>query len=395
MSDLKTYLDKVRIRNFLSLRDVELPLKPLTVLVGPNASGKSNILAALGLLRDMVTSEELPSVKAIQSQIWAGGADSIHLELEANIEGKAICYTVEIRPDVDNRIFQEKLMVNQVKVISVKAGKGRVRDEDDAHEVDYRSKELALKSAGAYGEKPVTKYLTEFIRGWEFYDIDPREIRLGRVFTFSDLTDLVAELVDDLLSASLNNDGANLHSILSRWHNHDKKRFQAVNQAFKDCIKLGMGMHGDEETSLELSFFEGYPIPIPLDMVSDGTLRLLAYQVLVNQSELPPLITIEEPEKNFHPAWLNTLSDLLDQLSKRTQVIITTHSSQLLDTFASQSLADNLSVLLLRNVPGRGTEVIPLDKIQSDRTGLKSWIDEFGIGSAIFDSELLQDIMEV
>ena len=124
-------------------------------------------------------------------------------------------------------------------------------------------------------------------------------------------------------------------------------------------------------------------------------MRLLAYQVLANQPELPPLIAMEEPERNFHPAWFNTLSDLLDQLSQRSQVIITTHSSQLLDVFAPQSLADNLSVLLLRNIPGRGTTVMPLDKVQEDREGLKNWIDEFGIGSAIFDSELLQDIMEV
>ena len=52
MSKEKTFLEKVHIKNFLSLRDVELPLKPLTVLVGPNASGKSNILNALRLLNE-------------------------------------------------------------------------------------------------------------------------------------------------------------------------------------------------------------------------------------------------------------------------------------------------------------------------------------------------------
>ena len=49
MSKEKTFLEKVHIKNFLSLRNVELPLKPLTVLVGPNASGKSNILECLNL----------------------------------------------------------------------------------------------------------------------------------------------------------------------------------------------------------------------------------------------------------------------------------------------------------------------------------------------------------
>ena len=54
MSKEKVFLEKIHIKNFLSLRDVGLPLKPLTVLVGPNASGKSNILNALGLLNRMM-----------------------------------------------------------------------------------------------------------------------------------------------------------------------------------------------------------------------------------------------------------------------------------------------------------------------------------------------------
>jgi predicted ATPase len=393
MSELKSYLEKVRIRNFLSLREVELPLKPLTILVGPNSSGKSNILAALGLLKDMMTNEEPPPVDVIEDRIWAGGADSIQLEFEAKIEGRTACYSVELRPEADNQIFREALIINGVRVISVEAGKGQVRDEDDVHEIDYHSKKLALRSAGDYGEKPVTRHLTEFIRDWRFYDINPREIRRGRIDLL--LAGRVANLIPGSPSVHLSKSGANLHYLLTEWYENDRTRFQAVNRAFKDCIKFEIGKHIEDDETAELSFSEGYPSPIPLHMVSEGTLRLLAYQILINQPGLPPLITIEEPERNFHPAWLNTLSDLLGQLSKRSQVIIATHSSQLLDTFAPQSLSENLGVLLLKNIPGSGTEVVPLDKVQEDREGLKSWINEFGIGSAIFDSELLQDVMEV
>ena len=60
MSEMKAFLKSIHIENYLSLRDVDLPLKPLTVLVGPNASGKSNILSALGLLNAMMVVEKLP-----------------------------------------------------------------------------------------------------------------------------------------------------------------------------------------------------------------------------------------------------------------------------------------------------------------------------------------------
>jgi len=115
---------------------------------------------------------------------------------------------------------------------------------------------------------------------------------------------------------------------------------------------------------------------------------------LLNQPELPPLITIEEPERNLHPGALKDIAYILEQLAERTQVIITTHSSQLLDNFKSESLSNSLGVLLLRNRPGLGTEVLNLEDIRSKRESLDGWITDFGIGSAIFDSGLLQDLME-
>ena len=75
-------LQKIHIKNFLSLRDVELPLKRLTVLVGPNACGKSNLMKALRLLRKMMIDEELPSVKTIQESLWAGEANQIAFGLQ-------------------------------------------------------------------------------------------------------------------------------------------------------------------------------------------------------------------------------------------------------------------------------------------------------------------------
>ena len=123
-------------------------------------------------------------------------------------------------------------------------------------------------------------------------------------------------------------------------------------------------------------------------------MRLVAYYILLNEPELPPLIAIAEPERNLHPGALADITNVLEQISEHSQVIITTHSSQLLDAFNPENLSDSLGVLLLRNVPGFGTEVINLEDIRGDRAALDGWITDFGLGSAIFDSELLQDLME-
>ncbi|MGB0387672.1 MAG: AAA family ATPase [Ardenticatenaceae bacterium] len=383
MSDLTNYLQKVRLQDFLSLHSVELPLKPLTVLVGPNGSGKSNVLEALKLLRKMIEDENPPSSDFIKTRIWAGGADQITIHVEASLQENMAGYTVTLQPQATNRVAQEKLIVNGLEVLSIENGQGQVKDEDRSNQIAYKSPQVALKSAGDYGNKPVTNKLREFIRHWEFYDFAPYRIRYGKTMGFA-----ISQIMEPA-SQHLDSHGTALPYLLSQWHENAPDHFQAVQtglaHAFNAKVNLDAHSTGNGRT---VTLLEGYPEPIPLIKASDGTLLLLAYQVLLNQPEVPSLIAIEEPEKNFHPAWLNILSDILQQLSKRTQVIITTHSSQLLDNFAPESLQDHLSVLLLRNIPALGTEVIPLNQLQNDREELKMWIEEFGIGSAIFDSEL-------
>ena len=77
MSERKVFLEQINIKNFLSLRNVTLSLKPLTVLVGPNASGKSNILSALNLLNTMTIAENPPPPKFIQDRLWAGKENNV------------------------------------------------------------------------------------------------------------------------------------------------------------------------------------------------------------------------------------------------------------------------------------------------------------------------------
>ena len=282
-------------------------------------------------------------------------------------------------------------MINDVNVISIQDGQGKVKDEDGKSMTSYKSNKLALKSAGDYGNKPITSALTEFIKGWEFYDFRPEYMRRhleGFPFIIENVRS--GELHE---SPKLDDDGSTLSVLLSYWYENARERFHRVSESLAASTNIRIDQRTiDGDHFLCLS--EGYEKPIPLKRASDGTLRLVAYYILLNEPELPPFIAIEEPERNLHPGALTDITNVLEQISERSQVIITTHSSQLLDAFNPENLSDSLGVLLLRNVPGRGTEVINLEDIRSDRAALKGWITDFGIGSAIFDSGLLQDLME-
>ena len=394
MSKMKVSLEKVHIKNYLSLSDVELPLKPLTILVGPNASGKSNILRALRLLNMMMIHEELPLVDIIRDSLWAGEGSHIAFQLHTKVEETPTVYQLELKAEADDPAVGEELLVRDVKVISTQSGQGMVQDEDGKNETRYKSDTLALKSAGNYGDKPITSALREFLRGWEFYDFRPELIR-GHLSSFPFFVEEVILGKSKALreSPKLDDDGSTLSALLSYWHENDRGRFDSVSESLADCTHLRIdqcAIDGDNQ----LCLLEGYDKPIPLKKASDGTLRLVAYYILLNEPELPPLIAIEEPERNLHPGVLTDIANVLEQIAERTQVIITTHSSQLLDTFNPKDLSDPLGVLLLGNRLGQGTEVINLEDILDNQAALDGWITDFGIGSAIFDSQLLQDLRE-
>ena len=391
MAEKQAFLEKVRLRNFLSLHDVELPLKPLTVLVGPNASGKSNILSALDLLRRMMVYEKLPPVEYVRSRLWAGEANHITFNAQISVDNSQSLYKLTLDAQGDTPIVSEELLVDSIKVISVESGNGTVQDEDGKNATPYKSSNLALKSAGNYGNKPTTSIITEFIKGWELYDFKPDLIRL--YLDRSPFRRKRSPKAKSLDSPKLDDEGSELSALLSHWYENSQDRFLSVSDSLAASTNLRITQRTvDGDNQLCLS--EGYDKPIPLERASDGTLRLVAYYVLLNEFELPPLIAIEEPERNLHPGALADITTVLERISENSQVIITTHSSQLLDAFNPSSLADSLGVLLIRNDPGHGTRVMNLEDICGDREALDGWITDFGIGSAIFESELLQDLME-
>ncbi len=397
MPESKVFLDKVHIKNFLSLRNVTLPLKPLTVLVGPNASGKSNFLRALGLFMQMINAEKLPREEIIQNSIWAGGANNLTFQFYVRMDKTPTVYKFEIITEDEDLTINEELIINGMKVISIQGGQGEVWDEDGINKTVYKAKpnKISLGSAGDYGKRPFTSKVTEFFQSWNCYDLQPELMRgffQTPPFGF-DPDSILERSIRFGKFSQLENDGSNLTSLLSNWCDSEPALFEKINELLFASANLKIGC-SEINGFPQLYILEGYKNPIPFNRASEGTLHLIAYFILLNQPELPTLLAIEEPERHLHPGALNDIAGVLEQLSEQTQVIITTHSSQLLDAFDPDKLSDSLGVLLLRKRSGIGTEVLNLQEIKDKREALDGWIADFGIGSAIFDSELLQDLME-
>ena len=331
--------------------------------------------------------EELPSAKTIQESLWAGEANHIAFGLQAALGESRIKYDLIIEAKVDNLAAAETLSVNDVQLISTQNGKRWVQDEDRQKAMEYRSNKLAVSAVGDVRNKPITKAFAQSIQDWQIYDFRPDLIRRG------------LQRLPSVDKSSLRETKAAGYSIKQRnrrplsydlwdWYNKDRERFESVNQSLQASMNLRIDqreINGDNQFCL----LGKHTQPIPLTRASDGTLRFLEYYILLNLPNPPSLIALEEPERNLHPDAMLAVADFLEQLAKGSQVIITTHSSQLLDTFDPENLSDSLGVLLLRNPLGNGTEIINLEDIRGNREALDGWIADFGIGSAIFHSQLL------
>ncbi|MEM7533997.1 MAG: AAA family ATPase [Chloroflexota bacterium] len=392
-------LKSIKFIKILSLQNIPLSVNQLTIITGANASGKSNILAGFKFLSDAVNMDTVPPVSLLTESAWAGGIEPIGLELAIMVDDTQANYQLEIALGPAAYIRREHLELvdgnTTQSVINISNGSGYVYDEGNSIvETPFNPAmpKIALGSAGDYGNRPVTSAIQQFMASWTFYHLQPNIIRssheLQHFFQKGQFRQALPSTLDD--------EGAKVAAVLARWQESMPDKFELVNTALVDT--LGLSIHSKPSTNgthtnghYEFFLDEGYQQLIPLSRASDGTLRLLAYLILLNQDTLPPLIAIEEPEQNLHPNTLPILASYLAQLSKRTQVIITTHSVQLLDAFEPSS---NIAVLLLKNRLGQGTHVLNVLKERHRHPALDGWIDDFGMGSAIFESELIDDLLK-
>jgi predicted ATPase len=386
-------LISAKIKNFKSLGDVDLNFRDLTILVGANASGKSNCLGALRFLSKLLKDQEFPSLNYMDSILRVGEKQIFYeLTIEDDEDNNdKIEYKLVLSISENNTLInKEYLLVNEIEVINIIDGQGIVKDENGENSLPYNFSEgdgLTLADVGKYGNKPITKKLASYIKDWKFYDVDPDSVRRHSIMS---KFVIYKYLQHDERIPSLDTDGSEVEDVLQYWARHDKNKFDEVSQELYDCLKIKLQL--DDVAEPLIKVIEEDDKKIALSNMSDGTLRLIAYFIMLYQSDIPTLISIEEPERNFHPGILQDIASMIKKLSKRTQVIFTTHSSQLLDCFSPEEISSEISVILLNQKGEIGTQACLLDKLAENRDDLSDWMNDFGIGSAIYHSHLIEGI---
>jgi predicted ATPase len=363
----KRLLHSIRLQNLLSYgREwVELELEPLNVLIGPNASGKSNLIDAISLLAAAPHDLQAPVREggAAEDWYWKGAPrDMIHISV--GLPHHDLSYFLALFPSIRLLVLEEKLEHGDIPVLSREGEKATLLSKGKSPketELEVDSNQSVLSQFRDPANHPYLTYVSRqfgriaIFRGWPF----------GRDSVLT--KPQRADLPDDFLLP----DGSNLGLILN-----DLENRRATWQLLVE--KLRLLYEGVEVVTTKVQgntiqiFFheEGLARPIPASRLSDGTLHYLCLLTILLHPEPPPLICIEEPELGLHPDVLPKIAGLLLDASKRTQLIVTTHS----ETLVSRLSEVPESVVVCER-DDQGTH---LRRLEPEK--LRVWLDKYMLG---------------
>lgn len=324
---------RVRIQNYKSIKGCDVALGPMSILVGPNGSGKSNFLDGLRFTGDALsTTLDL----ALRDR---GGIDEVRRRSGGHPNHFAIRLELRLRNGTSGHY--------SFRVGAVAGGGFRVTDE----ECIVRSDELGVGEASFRirgGELSTT--LEERLPA-------PAEDRLylvsaSNVAAFRPVYDALTSMGFYNLSPAvirqpqqpdagtlLRRDGSNLASVLGHLGQHNQPALDRVVEYLRrvapgveSVVKRNLGSMETIEFRQRVAGRTD-PWRFPATNISDGTLRGLGVLVALLQSngQPPTLVGIEEPEVALHPAAVAILLDAIADASRHTQVVVTSHSPELLD----------------------------------------------------------------
>ena len=345
-------IEKLRIRNYRTLRDVTIDLEPFTVFVGANGSGKSTILDVFSFLSECF-SKSLPEAcerRGHFHELRSRGAaedESISFEFKYREseppKGKnrppLITYHLEISEKDEQPVVSHEFLSWKrhswgapFKFLEFRNGIGAATNGEDPDEKAERKPgkltsrdTLAVNAYGQFQEHPRVESLREFITGWKLFYLSSEHQRgqpeSGPQKHLSENGGNLANVVQFLQERH--------PEILQRIFNKLQRRIPGLER-----VEAGVTEYG----YLLLRFKDrAFKEPVPARFVSDGTLKLLSYMILLHDPDAPPLIGIEEPENFLHPKLLYGLADECQAPYGCSQFLTTTHSPEFLNGVEPQS----------------------------------------------------------
>ncbi|MCW5959561.1 MAG: AAA family ATPase [Pyrinomonadaceae bacterium] len=356
----KRLIEKIRLRNILSFGDKgeEIELLPLNVIIGQNASGKSNLIDVMKLFNSLPQKRGLGNfiskTGGIREWVWKGNIENFPPSSSVDVEFNTPHLVYSLHFNESN----QRLYILFEEIESLEDRKSFERHFDSFPEETFLVSDYDHENGNK--EKVIIKSYFSVFRF--FTDIDTnRSSRLREP--------QLPDAPNDFLEESGINLALVLNDLEHKGNTKDKivENLKKFNPQIKDySVKIQGG-------TVQLFIREeGLEKPISAMRLSDGTLRYLCLLAILCHPEPPPLICIEEPEVGLHPDILPTIAELMKEASQRTQLIVTTHSDILVSAFS-----DMPEAVLVCEKDEDGTH---FKRLEAEK--LKVWLEEYTLGEA-------------
>lgn len=341
-------IESIEIKNFRLFRSTRLTQVPrLCVLVGANGTGKSTLFEVFSFLKDALSMNVGRAVakrngyRELASRGYADEPIEITLQFRLEITGheRLVTYLLKIEPDPGGkvRVAREVLRYKRgsygapYRFLDFSNGRGyAITNEEDFSKADEdlnREEQeldandiLAIKGLGQFERFKAASAFRTMIENWHISDFHVSDARPSQEEGFAE---------------HLSTKGDNLALVANYLFEHHPDRFARV---LADMSKRVPGVslvepRQTEDGRLVLRFQDGsFKDPFIARQVSDGTIKMFAYLVLLNDPNPFPLLAIEEPENQLYPDLLGPLAEEFRAYADRGgQVFISTHSPDFLN----------------------------------------------------------------
>lgn len=327
-------IEFLRVENYRALRSVVLEdLTPLTVLLGPNGSGKSTLFDVFNFLSECFTFglrhawDRRGRAKELRTRGQTGPI-TIELKYRERPDNPVITYHLSIDEGPKGPVVSEEWLQwrrkqtgRPFRFLDYKLGEGSAVSGEDPDEegrrvsTPLRSPDLiAVNTLGQFSDHPRVAALREFITGWYVSYLSVDETRLqpeaGPQERLSKTGGNIANVVQYLKEQH----PARLEQIFERL----RRRVPRIEQVRAEAMPDGRLLLEIKDAPFEQ--------PILARFASDGTLKMLAYLIVLHDPDPPQFIGVEEPENFLHPRLLPELAEECRAATGRSQLLVTTHS---------------------------------------------------------------------
>lgn len=358
-------LKSFTIKNFKSFREATLPLAPLTLLIGANASGKSNAIEAMQLLSWLTSgkplSDLLYAVREQEISLRGGFSDlssgegevSLGCEVTEHTERIPLSFTISFRVTEQGiAITAERACLGtQILYDSKEKSPSRGSQEVQGRIFEEILENLRQQHSGAISEIiPLAYALSSML----FLDPDPRRMR---EYSF-------------IQEKRLKRDGSALSSVLHHLTEEEGQKARILDiirslpeQDISDITYLKT-QRGEVMVQLHETF-GGKAVPREAALLSDGTLRVLAVAAALLSAREGSVIVVEEIDNGVHPSRAESLLRNIQKIAQERdlRVLLTAHNPALLDALPLEAVPD--TVACYRDPKEGDSRLIRLEDLES------------------------------